>query len=591
MFSQLPSMRTEVTKEEEKMLKRLAKNSDLVKNFNEWKRSSIKLGSIWMVDRMKAEIKEGLDKFVIWQEEAKKAFLDIIWAKLFSNKPNKKWALWALLFMWPTWVWKTQLAEALAAVLLGDESRVTMIEWEMYQQEHYIARLIWSPPGYVWFWWCEPILSDNELFKHQKDAEKDHSIHPLIKKKKWFAIVIVDEFEKMCWDIRQSFLNMLSKWEVKMTTGKEDDRRIQYSKVTDLSNVIFIFTSNAWSVDVDNHLWFGDKSATHKKAHYNNAAKKTFSKEFLWRINRNRVIFDDLTSEDVRWIINTRITRIQEEIFEEKRNISIEFDKWLYEHLLKNWFNKETWARELVDSIEYDIVSCINTLYYEWGFDDVTRASKLIVKHTKNWVDLILKGTKELPWKSTREVQHKKTLARSKTLNIIKWWEVVFPLDNWSLLMSMDKLLVYIFNYMHLYLFRDNTSENYKEELAFMEKNLLDLGLPRNDLEILKTMAKNKFIEENYSVLNEFIWMELSSKKEKNVFHPYSWTVVKKIIERKIDELYVKEKIHDYDLLIEEVERIIKDFLKIDAFTHAQFKELMKLFHHHYLQVCPKKPQ
>ena len=114
----------------------------------------------------KAELKTQLDKIIIWQDKAKETLLDIVWTRLVGNLPSEAWTLWVILFVWPTWVWKTNLAEALAEILLWRADRRTLIPCETLKHGHEIANLNWAPQGYVWHWESVPFLADVNVYKH-----------------------------------------------------------------------------------------------------------------------------------------------------------------------------------------------------------------------------------------------------------------------------------------------------------------------------------------------------------------------------------------------------------------------------------------
>jgi len=55
----------------------------------------------------------------------------------------------SFLFLGPSGVGKTELARALAAFLLDDESRIVRLDMSEYMERHEVSKMIGAPPGYI----------------------------------------------------------------------------------------------------------------------------------------------------------------------------------------------------------------------------------------------------------------------------------------------------------------------------------------------------------------------------------------------------------------------------------------------------------
>jgi ATP-dependent Clp protease ATP-binding subunit ClpB len=55
--------------------------------------------------------------------------------------PNRP--IWSFLFLWQTWVWKTELAKQLAILLFNDEKALIRLDMSEYQEKFTVSRLIW----------------------------------------------------------------------------------------------------------------------------------------------------------------------------------------------------------------------------------------------------------------------------------------------------------------------------------------------------------------------------------------------------------------------------------------------------------------
>ena len=60
------------------------------------------------------------------------------------NRPNG-----SFVFLGPTGVGKTELARAVAEVVLDDEQAMVRLDMSEYQERHSVSRLVGAPPGYV----------------------------------------------------------------------------------------------------------------------------------------------------------------------------------------------------------------------------------------------------------------------------------------------------------------------------------------------------------------------------------------------------------------------------------------------------------
>ena len=72
---------------------------------------------------------------------------NLIRSKAGIKDPTKP--IGSFLFLGPTGVGKTELAEALAESLFDDESNMVRIDMSEYMEKHSVSRLIGAPPGYV----------------------------------------------------------------------------------------------------------------------------------------------------------------------------------------------------------------------------------------------------------------------------------------------------------------------------------------------------------------------------------------------------------------------------------------------------------
>jgi ATP-dependent Clp protease ATP-binding subunit ClpB len=122
--------------------------------------------------------------------------------------------LGAFLFLGPTGVGKTEIAKALASGLFDAENRMIRIDMSEYMEQHSVARLIGSPPGYV---------------GHDGSGELSEAI-----RLRPYQVVLFDEIEKAHIRVLDVLLQILD--DGRLTDGK--------GKVINFKNTIIIMTSN-----------------------------------------------------------------------------------------------------------------------------------------------------------------------------------------------------------------------------------------------------------------------------------------------------------------------------------------------------------
>lgn len=281
--------------------------------------------------------------------------------------------MYSALFLGPTGVGKTLVAEVLAEYFFGSRSAFTKIECEKYSESHRISDLIGSPAGYVGFWnpgdrqyqGVEPILSQKKIdryaFLRRKDVQdiqkqigelekKLHAVHmkmnnPNLSKAEraalaqegngilshlgflddqieslytdgaYQSIILFDEIEKANLALHNMLLNVIDKATLTLSNGM----------VTKFTNSIILMTSNVGSREIsdllsEKKLGFnsGRSSRDIDKAIYEQAKKaagRFFPPEFLNRFDA-RSVFRPHTKETVRKILELELKRFQKDLLE-----------------------------------------------------------------------------------------------------------------------------------------------------------------------------------------------------------------------------------------------------------------------------------
>lgn len=243
------------------------------------------------------KLKEFLEARMIGQREA----IDLVCATYrtaLSPIRKKKGVPGNLMFLGPTGTGKTYLAELLAE-FLGIE--LIVIEGNNLAESHSTSFLIGSPPGYVGHD-IAPALHQDRL-----DAARGESGCK-------FNVVLIDEMEKAHRQVCNSLLRAFDKGFLNMAReGK-----------TDFRNTIFIMTGNLGMTNVktdEKDIGFRekrngklDKTVATVKA-VTEAYTGHFAPEFRGRIGNGKVVFSELTHDELLQVVNVEVGILQQDLF------------------------------------------------------------------------------------------------------------------------------------------------------------------------------------------------------------------------------------------------------------------------------------
>lgn len=275
-------------------------------------------------------LEENLKKSVVWQEKALEAVSHAIRrSRAWLWDPNRP--IGSFLFLGPTGVGKTQTAKALAQYLFNNQDAFIRIDMSEYMEKFSVQRLIWAPPGYVWY-------------------EEWGQLTQAVRKKP-YSVILFDEIEKTHPDVFNTLLQVL------------DDGRLTDNKgrVVNFKNTIIIMTSNIGSekiIENTSSLIPPPTGTPFEKGRnlskVNNSYKDNLEKflheelklyfrpEFLNRID-DIIIFNALNPEMTEQIIALLLEEVINIL--KKRNIQATYTKELLKYLAKEWYNQEFWAR------------------------------------------------------------------------------------------------------------------------------------------------------------------------------------------------------------------------------------------------------
>ena len=273
---------------------------------------------------LNAEVK----KFVIGQDKAVDSVSNIIKRSRLGIIDNKTRPIGSFLFVGPTGVGKTYLAQILSNTLYKREP--IKIDMSEYMEQHSVSKMIGSPPGYVGY--GRPSKLAVELRKSPS------------------SVILFDEIEKAHDDVFNIFLQMLEDGKVTLGNGK----------TLDFSKSIIIMTSNVGTdIEAKEFEMVGfrkqDTSGEVKDA-VMERIKKTFRPEFIGRLD-DIVQFNELEDDQYRKIVENMMNELGTEEFREK--FSISYTPKFVDAIMENALDKSKGARSLRNFIRSDVASAI----------------------------------------------------------------------------------------------------------------------------------------------------------------------------------------------------------------------------------------
>ncbi|KAL8690025.1 MAG: hypothetical protein Q9218_004439 [Villophora microphyllina] len=216
----------------------------------------------------------------------------------------------SLMFLGPTGVGKTALCKALGNLLFSTESAVIRFDMSEFQDKYTISRLIGAPSGYVGY----------------EDAGQ---LTEAVRRKP-YAVLLFDEFEKAHRDISSLLLQVLDEGHLTDSHGRKVDFR----------NTLIVLTSNLGAeilLEPDPVAQQGqvgsDEITPEKQRAIMDVVQSSFAPEFLNRLDEF-IMFRRLSKQALRDIVDVRLSELQARL--DDRRISLRVDNnvraWLAEH-------------------------------------------------------------------------------------------------------------------------------------------------------------------------------------------------------------------------------------------------------------------
>ncbi len=274
-----------------------------------------------------SRMEESLHRRIIGQEQAVKAVADAI-RRNRAGITTATRPIGSFLFLGPTGVGKTELAKALAELLLDDESRIVRLDMSEYMERHEVSKMIGAPPGYIGYG------EGGQLTERVRRNP--------------YTVVLLDEVEKAHPDVFNMLLQILEDGQLTDAQG----RRVSFR------NTILIGTSNlgteALSPDKRPIGFVQSETPDYAEARQlvMHEVKRFFKPEFLNRLD-DVIVFHYLEPEDVRLIARMFVDELARRM--QTRHIEIQVDDNVIDKLARDGFDPVYGARPLRREVERQV--------------------------------------------------------------------------------------------------------------------------------------------------------------------------------------------------------------------------------------------
>jgi ATP-dependent Clp protease ATP-binding subunit ClpC len=233
----------------------------------------------------------------------------------------------SFIFLGPTGVGKTFLAQTLAEFMFGDRDALIQIDMSEYMEKFTASRLIGSPPGYVGY-------------------EEGGQLSEAVRRRP-YSVVLFDEIEKAHPDVMHLLLQILEEGKVTDSLGRKIDFR----------NTIIIMTSNigAELIRKSNVMGFGASSVKDEQAYdvmkekILEEAKKVLKPEFINRLD-DLIVFHTLSKPDLIKIVDLEVAKVKTRI--KAKDIALTLDDKAHEFLIEKGYDPAYGARPMRRAVE-----------------------------------------------------------------------------------------------------------------------------------------------------------------------------------------------------------------------------------------------
>ncbi|MDB6147627.1 MAG: clpC [Spartobacteria bacterium] len=272
------------------------------------------------------KMEEELKSKVIGQDEAVIAISKALRRSRADLKDPRR-PIGSFIFLGPTGVGKTFLAQKLAEFMFGDRDALIQIDMSEYMEKFTASRLIGSPPGYVGY-------------------EEGGQLSEAVRRRP-YSVVLFDEIEKAHPDVMHLLLQILEDGKITDSLGRKIDFR----------NTIIIMTSNVGAETLKRQTTMGFGAVKPLGEHEYDAmrdklleeAKKVFKPEFINRLD-DIIVFHQLTKLDLMKIVELEVAKVLARV--KAKEVHIELEATAKEFLIEKGYDPTYGARPMRRAVE-----------------------------------------------------------------------------------------------------------------------------------------------------------------------------------------------------------------------------------------------
>ncbi|HEY6070824.1 MAG TPA: ATP-dependent Clp protease ATP-binding subunit [Chthoniobacterales bacterium] len=261
---------------------------------------------------------------VIGQDEAVTAISKALRRSRADLKDPRR-PIGSFIFLGPTGVGKTFLAQKLAEFMFGDRDALIQIDMSEYMEKFTASRLIGSPPGYVGY-------------------EEGGQLSEAVRRRP-YSVVLFDEIEKAHPDVMHLLLQILEEGKITDSLGRKIDFR----------NTIIIMTSNVGAelLKKQTTMGFGAPMEGHDydsmREKILDETKRVFKPEFLNRLDEI-IVFHSLTKENLLQIVDLEVEKVKARL--KAKEVEIILDSSAHEFVIDKGYDPNYGARPMRRAVE-----------------------------------------------------------------------------------------------------------------------------------------------------------------------------------------------------------------------------------------------